>query len=102
MAKTLLKENGKSDIIFARNVVPHVKEIHSVISGMSTLLKANGVGIIEFHNAGLVLEELHYDYIYHEHLFYYTLKTISGLINRHGLYIYKFMMSKLHSMFDMI
>ena len=93
LAKNLLKENGKSDIIFARNVIPHVKEIHSVISGMSTLLKENGVGIIEFHNAGLVLEEMHYDYIYHEHLFYYTLKTIGGLINRYGLYIYDVMKS---------
>ena len=93
LAKTLLKENGKSDIIFARNVIPHVKEIHSAISGMSVLLKENGVGIIEFHNVGLVLEELHYDYIYHEHLFYYTLKTISGLINRHGLYVYDVMYS---------
>jgi SAM-dependent methyltransferase len=93
LANILLNENGKSDIIFARNVIPHVKEIHSVISGMSTLLKANGVGIIEFHNAELVLEELHYDYIYHEHLFYYTLKTISGLIERYDLYIYDVMPS---------
>ena len=93
LANILLDEDGKSDIIFARNVIPHVKEIHSVISGMSTLLKANGVGIIEFHNAELVLEELHYDYIYHEHLFYYTLKTISGLIERYDLYIYDVMPS---------
>ena len=93
LANILLDEDGKSDIIFARNVIPHVKEIHSVISGMSSLLKANGVGIIEFHNAELVLEELHYDYIYHEHLFYYTLKTISGLIERYDLYIYDVMPS---------
>ena len=93
LAKTLLKENGHSDIIFARNVIPHVKEIHSVISGMNFLLNENGVGIIEFHNAELVLKELHYDYIYHEHLFYYTLKTISGLINRHGFFVYDLMHS---------
>jgi SAM-dependent methyltransferase len=93
LASELIKKDGKADIIFARNVIPHVKEINSVIEGISNFLNDDGVGIIEFHNAGLVLEELHYDYIYHEHLFYFTLKTISGLIERFGLYIYDVMRS---------
>jgi SAM-dependent methyltransferase len=93
LANELINKDGKADIIFARNVIPHVKEIHSVIEGMSVFLKDNGVGIIEFHNAGLVLDELHYDYIYHEHLFYFTLKTLSGLIRKYGLNIYDVMYS---------
>ena len=93
LANELIKDDGKADIIFARNVIPHVKEIHSVIEGISVFLKDNGVGIIEFHNAGLVLDELHYDYIYHEHLFYFTLSTISGLLQRFGLHVYDVMYS---------
>jgi len=92
LAKKLASEK-KADIIFARNVIPHVKEIHSVINGISILLDNDGVGIIEVHNAGLILEELHYDYIYHEHLFYYTLKTIVGLIELYGLYVYDVILS---------
>jgi len=88
-----LTEERKADIIFARNVVPHVKEIHSVMSGISVLMSENSVGIIEVHNAGLILDELHYDYIYHEHLFYYTLKSITGLIERHELHVYDVMLS---------
>ena len=53
----------------------------------------DGVGIIEFHNAGLLLEQLHYDYIYHEHLFYYTLTSIEYLLKKHGLYIFDTMES---------
>jgi hypothetical protein len=59
-----------------------------VLSGIEILLTEEGVGIIEFHNAGLLLEELHYDYIYHEHLFYYTLTSINALLKRHGLYLF--------------
>jgi len=88
LANEIIKKEGKADIIFARNVIPHVKQIHSVIDGISTLLNTDGVGIIEFHNAGLVLDEKHYDYIYHEHLFYFTLRTISGLLQRYGLNVY--------------
>ena len=93
LANEIIKRDGKADIIFARNVIPHVKQIHSVIDGISTLLKNDGVGIIEFHNAGLVLDELHYDYIYHEHLFYFTLRTISGLLQRYGLNVFDVMYS---------
>lgn len=93
LAKQIASEKGEADITFARNVIPHVKEIHSVIEGMFTLLNDEGTGIIEFHNAGLLLDELHYDYIYHEHLFYFTLKTIEGLINRHNMYVYDIMHS---------
>ena len=93
LAERLVEKEGKADIVFARNVIPHVKEIHSVIGGINTLINEGGVGIIEVHNAGLILEELHYDYIYHEHLFYYTLKTISGLIERYGLHVFDVMLS---------
>jgi SAM-dependent methyltransferase len=93
LAKKLIEKDGQADIIFARNVIPHVKDIHSVIEGMSNFLKEDGVGIIEFHNVGLVLDNLHYDYIYHEHLFYFSLKTINGLLQMHDLYIYDLMYS---------
>ena len=73
LAKHLIKESGYADIVFARNVIPHVKNIHSVIDGISTLLENDGVGIVESHDAGLILDELHYDSIYHEHLFYFSL-----------------------------
>lgn len=88
LAKSLAKKNGQADIIFARNVIPHVKNIHSVIKGINFFLKNDGVGIIEFHNVELVLDQLHYDYIYHEHLFYFSLKTLNALLESHNLYIY--------------
>lgn len=93
LAKHLIKESGYADIVFARNVIPHVKNIHSVIDGISTLLENDGVGIIEFHDAGLILEELHYDSIYHEHLFYFSLGTISGLLEKYKLFVFDIMPS---------
>ncbi|SVC89148.1 uncharacterized protein METZ01_LOCUS342002, partial [marine metagenome] len=88
LAQQLLDEHGTADIVYARNVIPHVKEVHSVISGIRILLGESGVGIIEFHNAALILEQLHYDYIYHEHLFYYTLTTIDYLLKKYDLSIF--------------
>ena len=87
-AQKLKIEKEGFDVIFARNVLPHVKNIHSVISGISLLLETKGVGAIEFHDASLILEELHYDSIYHEHLFYFSLKTLSHILSMYDLEVF--------------
>jgi hypothetical protein len=88
LATKLREEHGSAEIVIARNVIPHVKDIHSVIEGISILLDVNGTGIIEFHDSRLIQDELQYDYIYHEHLFYFSLSSIGHLLRRHGLKIY--------------
>ena len=80
----VLKE-GLADFMFARNVIPHVADIHDVIAGMKRCLHPEGVGAIEFHYAKVIVDGLHYDSIYHEHLFYFSLKSIGFLLNLHGL-----------------
>ena len=93
LASDLVKNNGKADVVFARNVIPHVKAIHSIIEGINILMDDESTGIIEFHEAGLILKELHYDSIYHEHLFYFSLKTISFLLEKYDLFVFDVMPS---------
>lgn len=45
---------------------------------------SNGL-IIEFHYSGQILKELHYDSIYHEHLCYFSTKSISYLLALYDL-----------------
>lgn len=89
-AKKIIKSYDKADIVFARNVIPHVKDIHSIMKGISMLLSKDGTGIIEFHYSKIIQEELHYDSIYHEHLFYFTIETITNLLKKYGLFAFDF------------
>ena len=82
LASQLSKEHKAIDIVIARNVIPHVKNIHSVIEGIAVLLGHKGVGAIEFHDCRLIQEKIQYDYIYHEHLFYFSLQSIQALLKR--------------------
>ena len=86
LAKQVLEKNGEADIVMARNVLPHVKEIHSIIKGINHLVSPEGIVAIEFHYSKKILSELHYDSVYHEHLFYFSLQTISELFAGYGLY----------------
>ena len=57
-ANTIVLKYGKAKVVIARNVIPHVSDILEVIQGINILLKDDGYGIIEFHNAKTILEEL--------------------------------------------
>ena len=43
-----------------------------------------------------IMENTAFDQIYHEHLLYYTLKTIDRLLNRHGLALFDAYLSPIH------
>lgn len=88
LSEDLVAEHGKADVVFARNVIPHVPDPNDVVSGIEYCLADNGVGVIEFHWVGKIIDELHYDSIYHEHFFYHSINSINALLNRHGLYIF--------------
>ena len=85
LASKLIQESGKFDLIIARNVLPHVADLHSVIDGIREALSISGVAIFEFHRADLIMEELHYDSIYHEHLYLHSLQSIENIASRYGL-----------------
>ena len=85
IAKKILAEKPQPNIVMARNVIPHVKEIHSIVEGLSALVDANGMAVVEFHYAKTIAEELHYDSIYHEHLFYFSIKSLCALFAQYGL-----------------
>lgn len=86
-AKKLLKEYGPAKILIARNVVPHVASLHDFLEGMSVCLDKGGLLAIEFHYAKKIYEGLHYDSIYHEHLCYFTLKSLEKLLHQYGFFI---------------
>jgi SAM-dependent methyltransferase len=87
-ALNISKNYQNFDIIFARNVIPHVKNIHEIIKSINLLLDNDGIVAIEFHYAKIILDELHYDSIYHEHLFYFTIKTLSDLFAKYKLFAF--------------
>ncbi|MFC1952757.1 class I SAM-dependent methyltransferase [Chloroflexota bacterium] len=87
IAEGIIDEYGQARIILARNVLPHVAKLQDFVQGLSLCLAEDGLLVIEFHYAKIILEELHYDSIYHEHLCYYTIKSAERLLNPYGLYI---------------
>jgi len=87
LASDIIKNNeyGFAKVVFARNVIFHAIDLYDNIQGIYDVLLDDGVGIIEFHEASVIQKELHYDSIYHEHVIYFSIKSITYLLNRFNL-----------------
>lgn len=79
------KDYGDVDIIIARNVLSHVPDLIDVMKGIEKLLSEEGVFIVEFHEASRILNEIHYDSIYHEHTFYHSIRSMTEAQSKVGL-----------------
>lgn len=88
--------NDRFDIINAAGVFFHLEELHSVTQGIKFLLKEDGVFIVQFLYMKSIQENTAFDQIYHEHLLYYTLKTLDVLLKRHGLALFDAHLSPIH------
>jgi len=88
VAKKIKKEYKKLDVIFARNVLPHVANLHEFIKGINICASTDTLIVIEIHYAKTILNELHYDSIYHEHLCYFTLESVNNLFKQFGMNIF--------------
>ncbi len=88
LATRIVNQDGQCDFIFARNVIPHVADVYDVISGINILLKQDGIGAIEFHRADKILDELHYDSVYHEHVCYHSISSLSYILRKFHLHVF--------------
>lgn len=86
-AEEIIEEFGHANVVIARNVLPHVANLHDFVNGLQMCLQEEGLLVIEFHYAMKIFKELHYDSIYHEHLCYFTMESIERLLNQFNLFV---------------
>lgn len=71
------RNHGLVDVVIARNVLSHVPDLRDVFLGIDKILSPSGIFVVEFHEASRILNELHYDSIYHEHTFYHSIRSMT-------------------------
>lgn len=87
VANRIVAERGPADVIVARNVLGHVSELQDLVAGIRTLLAPDGVCLVESPYAYFLRNERQYDTIFHEHLSYLTVQSVSNLMARFAMKI---------------
>ncbi len=88
LSKSIVKDFRKADLIIANNVFAHVPNITDFTKGVKNLLSENGVFTLEFPYLKNLIENNQFDTIYHEHYFYYSLLSLTNILDYHELKIF--------------
>ena len=87
LAQQVAAQGEQADVIHAHNVLAHVSDLNGFAAGIQTLLKSDGVAVIEVPYVKDLLDHVEFDTIYHEHLCYFSCTALENLFRRHGLAI---------------
>lgn len=87
-ADHIVRTRGQSDAITACGVFAHIADLHSVMRGVRKLLAPKGVFANDSQYWLDMVERLHYDNAFHQHLRYYSMKPLIRLCEQYDLEIF--------------
>ena len=88
LAARLRREQRVADLIIGNNVLAHVPNLNSFVSGLKICLKPGGAMTFEFPHLLKLISHNEFDTIYHEHFSYFSLYAITKIFALHGLKVF--------------
>ena len=81
------KQKKNFDLITSYAMFYDIEDPNSFVKDINKMLNKNGIWISEFSYFPLLLKNLTYDQICHEHVTYYTLKTFKKIVEKNNFKI---------------
>lgn len=92
-----IKQLGKKsfDVIIAQNVFAHIDDVDSFLQDCKTIMNDDTRLYIQTSQADMI-EEGQFDTIYHEHLSFFSTRSMKALCDRNGLYVISVQKVQIH------
>lgn len=87
-ARAIRTRAGAADVVTGSNAFAHNDRPDRILEAAREMLQPNGVFALEVMYAGDLLETLQWDTLYHEHLTFYSLTSLSRLLARFGFTVF--------------
>src|ERR1039458_9092120 len=85
LARQMVAEHGHAKIVTANNVFANIDDLMSWVNAVNELLAFDGVFVFESYYLADLVQNMVFDFIYHEHLSAFSIKPIHALFERVGL-----------------
>ncbi|QNP71425.1 class I SAM-dependent methyltransferase [Streptomyces roseirectus] len=85
VAEKILSEQGPADLVLANNVLAHVGDLGSVLRGVRRLLAPGSHAVVEAAHLLPMAVTGTYEFIYHEHMSYFSLHALQQAAQLHDL-----------------
>ena len=88
VSKQIREEHGLATIITANNVFANIDDLKMVTECIRDLLAPEGVFIFESLYIADLIQNMGFDFIYHEHLSYFSVKPMQSFFQRMGMELF--------------
>lgn len=88
VAASIVEKYGGVDLVMANNAYAHISDINGITEAVRKALTDDGIFIFEVHYLGNIIQGMQYDFIYHEHIYYYSLLALENHLARHGMVVF--------------
>ncbi len=85
LAVNIADANGYASIITANYMFANIDDLHAFLTGVRNALDPNGIFVVQTGYHPLQMQQKMFDYIYHEHYSYFSLKVLCELFRLNGL-----------------
>ena len=85
LARRIVAEYGHAKLVTANNVFANVDNMTSWVTGINEIISPDGVFVFESYYLADLVQNMVFDFIYHEHLSAFSVRPIQALFLRAGL-----------------
>ncbi len=85
LARQIVADHGHAKVVTANNVFANIDDLMSWVDAVNELLAGDGVFVFESYYLADLIDNMVFDFIYHEHLSAFSVKPIQALFGRVGL-----------------
>jgi len=85
LAEKIVKDYGHATIVTANNVYANIDDLQTFTQGIRSLMAPDGVFVFESFYLADVIQNMVFDFIYHEHLSAFAIKPIQSFFSQMGM-----------------
>jgi hypothetical protein len=85
VAREIIQKYGYAKLITANNVFANIDNLNSWVNAVDELLADDGIFVFESYYLADLVQNMVFDFIYHEHLSSFSVRPLQALFNRSGL-----------------
>jgi len=85
LAEKIVQDYGYASVITANNVYANIDDLKTFTHGIRSLMAPDGVFIFESFYLSDVIQNMVFDFIYHEHLSAFAIKPIQSFFSQFGM-----------------
>ena len=89
VAKFIAKKYSKADLFYGANVFNHADDLINFLQAVKTIIKHNGLIVIEVPDLESLINNVGFDTIYHEHRNYFSENSLHKLFSKQKIKIIK-------------